>query len=261
MRKLISLILCVLLMFVLIACQNTTEANNAETVAPSNQYGGSTVFTFPEGTVLCGFDLSGKLGNTAYKLISKAAKNYTLTLRVNDEIVVIPGTDMGLTYHEEAVTAYIDAIKNGEDPTGIQPITYNPKQLQSRIAYHINKMPTDISVSYDQDLNAFVVTDFTPGTVYDLAPVIEELEPVILSFTPGHSTTAQGYDTDSAITAESSNVNQALDAANAVVRTALTYCYTPTGSKTTYEALTVDDIAGFLTIDENLKVNPCGSAC
>lgn len=256
MRKFLALTLCVFLMFLLIACQNTNnaaESADAEKVNQANQYDGSTVFTFPEGTILCGFDLSGKLGNAAYSLISKAAENYTLTLRVNDDIMVIPGKDMGLTYHEDAVAAYIDAIKKGEDPSGIQPITYNPKQLQSRIAFHINKMPTDVSAAYDPDVNKFVIVDYTPGITYDLDPVITELESVILSFTPGHSTTAQGHETDVAITAENSSVNQALNAANATVRTALTYGFTPDGSKTTYEALTVDDIASFLTIDSSLK--------
>ena len=254
MRKFIALVLCVFLMVLLAACQNTQDPSAAtEEATQPYKYDGTTVVTFPEGTVLCGYDLSGKLGNAAYSIISKAVENYTLTVKINDDLVVIPGEEMSLTYHEDAVTAFINAIKSGEDVSGIMPITYNAKQLQSRIAYHINKMPTVLSITYDSSAKEYVLDDYIPGTVYNLEPVVQELDPVILSFTPGHSTTAQGNEMDAELTAQTSQVKQVLNAANAVVRTALTYGYTPDGSKTTYEALTIDQIAGFLTIDDNLK--------
>lgn len=261
MRKFFSLILCVFLVLCLFACQSTqvqqdvTEPTIAEDVTQPPKYDGTTVFTFPEGTVLCGFDLSGKLGNTAYSLISEAAQNYALTLKINDELVVIPGKDMSLTYHEDAVTDYINAIKNGEDPSGIMPVTYNAKQLQSRIAYHINKMPQNVSLAYDSDANEFIFVDPIPGTAYDLEPVAQELESVILSFTPGYTTTAQGRDIAAAITADSDRAKQAQLEANAILRTALTYSYTPENSRSTYEAVTMDDIGSFVAFDEDLTAS------
>lgn len=259
MRKFITLFLCILLTLLLIACQNTqnpsvsTEATEAEEVTQPYKYDGTTVFTFPEGTVLCGFDLSGKLGNAAYDLISEAAQDYALTLKINDDLVVISGDEMSLTYHEDVLTAYIDAVKNGEDTTGIMPVTYNAKQLQSRIAYSINKKPQNVSLAYDAEANEFVFVDPIPGTAYDLEPVVQELDSVILSFTPGYTTTAQGRDMAAAVTADSDRAKQAQLDANQILRTALTYSYTPDNSRTTYEALTVDDIGSFITFNDDLK--------
>lgn len=253
MRKFISFALCVLLAFLLVACQNTQSSTAPkETIASSNfVYDGSTVFRFPDGTVLCGFDLSGKLGNAAYDLISNAVDKYALTVRINDDIVVVTGDEMGLTYHEDAVTDYINAIKNGEDPSGISPITYNSKQLQSRIAYCINKMPESYSIVYDADAHCFVYSEAAPGTVFDLEPVIAELDSVITSFTPGHSTTAAPIRSIEPVITD--DVKQALDTANGMLRTVLTYTFTPDGSRTTYEALTLDQISSFLTIGDDLK--------
>ena len=255
MRKFIALALCALMAFVLIACQNSDNQSAAaeDKTAENITYNGTTVFRFPEGTVLCGFDLSGKLGNTAYDLISEAAENYALTVRINEDIVVIPGNEMSLTYHEDAVTDYINAIKNGEDPSGISPITYNAKQLQSRIAYCVNTMPESVSIAYDADANSFVFTNPAPGIVYDLEPVIAELDSVITSFTPGHSTTAAPSRSTDAVISDSAT--RALDAANSMLRVALTYSYTPSGSRTTYEALTIDDIGSFISIDSDLKAS------
>ena len=259
MRKFIALILCVFLAMCLFACQNPLSQHDAadatipEEITQPVKYNGSTVFRFPEGTVLCGIDLSGKLGNDAYNLIRESAQNYSLSLKINDDVVVIPGKDMSLTYHEDAVTDYINAIKNGEDPTDIKPVTFNAKQLQSRITYCINKKPQNVSLTYDSDANTFVFVDSIPGTTYDLEPVAQELESVILTFTPDYTTTADRRALAAAITAESDRAKQALEEANTVLRTALTYSYTPDNSRSTYEALTIDDIGSFITFDENLK--------
>lgn len=259
MRKLVALILCVLLAMCLFACQNAqtqpdpTEGTIAEEVTQPVKQDNSSIYKFPEGTVLCGMDLSGKISSSAYNMVREAVQNYSLTLNINDQQVVITGKDMSLAYDKDTVTAFIDALKNGRDASGIVPVTYNAKQLQSRIAYCINQQPQNVSLRYDADSNSFVFVDPVPGTAYDLEPVAKELESVILTFTPEHTTTAQGRDLPAAVTADSDRAKQAQEAANAILRTALTYSYTPDNSRTTYEALTVDDIGTFISFDENLK--------
>ena len=253
MRKFIALLLCAFLVLCLYACQDQPELNTPEQTEPIWQYIEGSVFKFPEGTVLCGVDLSGKLGVDAYRMLKEAIENYSLELTVNGQKVTVTGKDMSLQLDSDKMAAYIEALKNGEDTSELIPLTYNSKQLQSRIAYQINIPGENVSLTYDSQAHSFVFVDSVPGTAYDLEPVAQELESVITTLGTEHTTTAQGYSIDAAVTAESERALQAQANANKVLRTALTYCFTPDGSRTTYVALTMDEIAEFLTVDEDLK--------
>lgn len=253
MRKFIVLVLCAFLVLCLYACQDQPELNTPEQTEPIWQYIEGSVFKFPEGTVLCGVDLSGKLGVDAYRILKDAIENYTLELTVNGQKLRITAKDMSLQLDSDKMAAYIEALKNGEDTSELIPLTYNAKQLQSRIAYQINIPGENVSLTYDTQSRSFVFVDSVPGTAYDLEPVTQELESVICALGTEYTATAQGYSIDAAITAESEIALQAQANANKQLRTALTYCFTPDGSRTTYVALTIDEIADFLTVDEDLK--------
>ena len=121
MRKFMALVLCVFLVLCLYACQdsqNQSEQNPIQDTLPYSdwKYEEGTVFRFPEGVVLCGVDLSGKLGFEAYSSLRDAIESYTLKLNINDQDVTVTAQDMRLSLDSEKMAAYIEALKNGEDP-------------------------------------------------------------------------------------------------------------------------------------------------
>ena len=261
MRKILAIVLCVLLMLFLYACQSEqsqTETNApTESTTPAPDYS-NKVFTFPEGTVLYGFDLSGQLGNYAYTVLENAVSEYTLDLTLNGQLIELTAKEMGMAFSETEMQAYIDAIKAGQDPSVYEPVTYNAKQLASRIAVCANALPKNVSLAYNPETNAFEFVDPIPGTVYDLDPVIQELDSVIRNFGMNHTAIAVGSDYEAPVTAEDPRAIQAQEKANTMLRTALTYSFTPDDSPTTYVALTIDDIGGLITFDSDLnaKVDP-----
>lgn len=256
MRKFIALVLCALLAVCLFACQapqTQTELNTPEQTEPVWKYEEGTAFRFPEGSVIYGVDLSGKLGTEAYTLLKSAVENYTLALNINGQDVTVTPRDMSLRFDKEMMRAYIDALKNGEDPSQYIPISYNLKQLQYWIAYQINIPAQNVTIAYDADADSFVFVDPVPGTAYDLAPVMEELKEVVGSLATQYTTTAQGESIAPTITAESDVAKKALKNANQYLRTSLTYSYTPDNSKTSYETLTADDIGSFIVFDGDMN--------
>lgn len=262
MRKFVALILCVLVALFLFACQNSQGQIDGNEESPTEatestlpKYDGTTVFTFPEGTVLCGVDLSGKLGNRGYAMLKEAVQNYRLDLDINGQTIHLTGKDMSLAVDEEIMASFIAAIKNGEDPSAYVPVTYNAKQLQSRIAVNVNVPPQNVSLQYDPDQNEFIFTDSKPGTVYDLEPEMDTLKDVILTLSPTCTISAEGRSMNPSLTADTDRAQQAQRKANNLLRTALTYGYTPEGSRTTYEALTIDDIGSFYCFDDNLNAS------
>lgn len=259
MRKLIISVLCMLLIFSLCACQNdqlqtpTAPAETQDTQPSAAQSTGVQVFRFPEGTVLCGQDISGMLKANANSRMRDAVEKYTLNLTINDQNILLTGKEMGLQFHPDIMEQFIEAIKNGEDSSAYVPISYNPKQLKTRISVRVNVLPQNVSMVYDAEANGFVFTDHVPGTDYDLSGVITELDPVIMGLNPVHTTTASGSDTMPLITADTDRALEAQENANNMLRNALTYAYAPDNSKAVYEALTVDHIGSFLTFDSNLN--------
>lgn len=260
MRKFMALVLCVFLVLCLYACQdsqNQSEQNPIQDTLPYSdwKYEDGTVFRFPEGVVICGVDLSGKLGFDAYSSLRDAIESYTLKLNINDQDVTVTAQDMSLSLDSEKMAAYIEALKNGEDPRSIIPVSYNAEQLKSRIAYQINVTGQGVSLTYDADAKSFAFVASVPGTAYDLEPVAQELESVICTLTETYTTTAEGYSMRAAVNEESQTALNALAEANRLLHTALTYSFTPDGSKSTYEALTVDDISRFLIVEDGMKVS------
>lgn len=253
MRKLIASVLCLMLILGLCACQNqsTDPAQSQAAQSVPEQDAGIQVFRFPEGTTLCGQDLSGMLGNSAYSKMREITEKYTLSLTINDKNILLTGEEMGLQFHADVMAQFIDAVKSGEDTSAYVPISYNPKQLETRISVRINELPKNPSMVYDADANSFVFTDYVTGTDYDLSAVMEELDPVVLALDPVYTTTAASTDTLPLITADSERGLAIQEKVNSVLRTALTYSYAPDGSKAVYEALTIDDIGSFVTIDED----------
>lgn len=260
MRKLSAFLLCVILLLCLYACQNSqspSASGDGANYTPTFNYVEGTVFRFPEGTVIYGVDLSGRIGMDAYTKLSAAVENYTLDLTINDRNITVTPADMGLQFDKALMRSYIDALKSGEDPSQYIPITYNINQLQYWLAYRLNIPAGEVGIVYDPDVDSFVFVDAEPGVSYELEPVMEELKDVVGTLTTQYTTTAQVSDLEPIITANSSSAQKMLKEANKHIENKITYAYTPDGSRSTYVPLTPDDIGSFLIVnsDNTLSVN------
>lgn len=77
-----------------------------------------TVFTFPADTTVCGVDLGGMTAREGRKALSKAVSAYRLSLRVNDEDLMVSASDMGLALDNAAFDAFCETAAAGEEGPG-----------------------------------------------------------------------------------------------------------------------------------------------
>ena len=101
MKKFCSILLALILMLCLSACNQPDSPLAAE-------------FTFPEGTRVAGMDISGETRESAWSKLEAAADSYTLDLDVDGNPVHISGKDIALTCSYEKFTAGADALEAGE---------------------------------------------------------------------------------------------------------------------------------------------------
>ena len=256
MRKLMATILCVLMVLLLFSCGTQSDiVPDSEPTADTFPVLDTTsgVFRFPEGCVIGGIDVSGMLGTDAYRELREAAENYVLKLNINNTSMILWADDFNLTYSSDLMHDYVSALKEGKDPRSITPFTYDKGLLRYQIASCLFELPKNVSLVYNKESDSFDFTESMPGTGYDLEPIMEALDPVILSLGAEYSSTATTTELSPTITAESDHAKNAQKAANQLLKTDLTYTFTPNNSRTSTEKVSVDDIGSFFTFDETLQ--------
>ena len=277
MKKLAAILLCALLVVCLWACgakqsPSATEPSDAVSQAvtqepsatkPSSQPTDSVQsngFQFPEGTVVCGVDVSDMLRPDAYTAICEALSSHTLQLRANGKAIPLKGSEIGLTVPETAIDTYIAALERGEDPSSIDLLTYDSSAVRQKLAAALNSSARNAAIFYNATADCFQLTEDAPGKTVNLNSIMKELEPAILSLATQLSVTAQETEIEPSITADSDEAKAALARANAFLSISLTYSYTPDNGQTRYETVTKDNIGSFLIFNKDLSAYISSSA-
>lgn len=257
MRKLIALVLCVILTLCLYGCQNDTSDTQDLTAADPSPFPvvdySSKIFMFPEGAVVCGVDLSGMTIPKAYTILNNTVSGYNLRININNRTAILWADDFDLQFSSELMDQYVSAIKDGNDPRSIIPVTYNEGQLKYALSLQLNILPKDVSLVYNAETDSFDFTEPVLGTAYELDPVIDALKPVILSLESQYTTTAKTVDLAPTYTADNTYAIDAQNSANKLLSKSLTYTFTPDNSQTKTATIEIDDLGSFFTFDSSLN--------
>lgn len=276
MKKLAAILLCIIMALSLFACSkkqatpsatSPTGQTDEETIPtlpvtiPTETLPDETgVFKFGNGTNIFGADVSGMTQEDAYIAVCAALDAYTLNLNVNGRSISFAGSQIGLTCPETAFADLVAAVTNGEDPSNIELLNYDSSLVWQKLNSYLNVAVKNASVRYNSAIDTFQVTDASSGKEVDINSIMQKLDPIILNLGTSLTVTATEKEVEPTITAESDQVKSALSKANAMLELSLTYSYTPDNKPTQYETLTKDDIASFISFDDDLNLFISSSA-
>lgn len=213
----------------------------------------SRIFTFPEGTVICGADVSGMIRPEAYRAICQALSNYSIDLTVNGTSFTFSGSELLLTCPETATVDLVSAMQRGEDPAGIDLITYDDSVIRQSLEAALNTPAKNAAIFYNSAVGSFQLSKDIPGVSVDVDAVMAQVQPAIEGLNKEVSVMVAQEAVMPDITANGSKATQALANANAYLDISLTYSFTPDGRATQLETISKDTIASFITFDKDLN--------
>ena len=267
MKKFIAVFLFAVILLSLCACAGGKETLESEptslgaeetkppvpiTIPEGTVPADSDIFRFPNGSTICGVDVSGMPRYEAYTTINAALDAYKLSLTVNGRTITVKGSDIQLSCPESGLILLIDAITNGDDPSDISLLTYDSTSLRHTLAMILNTSAQNASIRYNQATDSFELTEDSSGKTLDVASVAKAADPVILTLGSNLTINVSEEVVEASIKADSQEAKQALTLANSYLETSLIYSYTPDDKPTQYETLTKDDIGSFIGFSNNL---------
>ena len=279
MKKLCPLLLAVALLLALCACGGTPDVPNSEspsptvTVTPSpnpTETPDSTPtptpsasnpvetptgpFTAPEGTVLCGVDVSGMLRDEALAAITAATPNYSITLNVSGKAVTISGESVTLTLDETLFNACWQALENGSEYSdGIFTVT--AANVESTITAALEYSPKNPYVAYSSSQGKFVVMPGTNGMDYEVGIIAEQAIAAMSRLAADCTVSVSGTEVAPSLSADDSRLTTAAEAANRHLTIPLSYSFIGNTDESVVEQLTSATLASFVKISSNYTVS------
>lgn len=220
------------------AVPETTQAETqAETTAPPVQ-------SLPENATLFGYDFGGLTRKQAEKMLGGILSNYRLTLTVNGEDFVFTGEAMGLDYAPEIFDGWIA----GGSAEGL--LFFNENTVHTAIEAALGEPARNAAIGYNETIERFIVISARTGIGINTDAAMDAVHQAIATLSPAASAQVKSYIRLPGVTNSHSWITSAIDAANRYLELELTYTYADTA-----ETVTKEQIAGFLSIDDNFTVS------
>ena len=230
MKKLCPLLLAVALLLALCACGGTPDVPNSEspsptatvtptpdpTPTPSESEPVETPtapFTAPEGTVLCGVDVSGMLRDEALAAITAAAPGYSLALNVSGKAVTISGDSAALALDENLFDACWQALESGSEYSDGLFTVAASDYVESTIAGALEYSPKNPYVAYSSSQGKFVVVPGTNGMDYEVGTVAEQAVAAMSRLAADCTVSVTGTEVAPSLSVDDSRLTTAVEAA------------------------------------------------
>lgn len=273
MRKSLSLILALILSLSLIGCGKTSVTNTTTpaTVPPATTAPTEPPVTAPpvtepaptepevteptlDNTKLYGIDVTGMTAAEAKAAIQEGISNYKVTLTVNGQAISFTSKELSMSLSDEGFQTWFEETLNGGQPVTSGLINYNLDAAVSKIEDRIEKEPVNASITYNKTTKRFVAKPHEDGIEADVSPAKSALRSAVETLSPAHSARVTTKDVPAAIKDLDPLVTAAASSANTYLALKISYTYAAPGIPTTTEAISVDDLATFITADKNLVI-------
>lgn len=218
-----------------------------------------SAFVAPEGTVVCGIRLKGLTKEGALVTLRTSAETLAFTLDVNGKAIAFTGLNVGLTVNEEQFAAYWSALEQGTEYTETL-FTLNRDTLEAAISKDLESAAKNPAVTYSKSQSKFIVTHGSSGMDYDVVTIANQAEAALCDLKTSCSVSAQGTVLNPTVSNSDSRLNTAAATANSYLSLNLAYVFTPDGTNSATETISVERLASFVSIDTNYTVTISRSA-
>lgn len=257
MKKRVLWLLLAVLIFVFCAC-NKTEPETPVANQPEQ-----IIAVFPQGTVVCGVDVSGLTAKEASDSVQERISTYLLTLEFGDHTVQFHSADISLKAGSEDFAVLLEAcLKEGGTLITVDNVLdYDLTAVRETLIQMAaeGQPPVSAKLRYDEESAAFILVPEENGTVFDVDLVLRAVENAIVELEETVSLSAEDCFLQPEVKANSETAGQALEQANRILGTSLTYLYAPAGYTIGTETIDSTVILPWLSVGEDgltLELDP-----
>ena len=223
---------------------------------------------FPSGATVQGISVSEQSVQQASETLQKAAEEYKLTVHFAQSNRTFSAKELGLTVDQDAVERLAKATQQdasttsaGEDTQTVFTCETDLKQemqaLPERTA-HADKATQDAVLTYDKKAGKYVIREEQVGGTIDTQALAEAVQTAAEQLQPELDAVGQGlYGGESVRRSDDEKLNQALEQANRMLQTDVTYTF-EVERKNVYgkERLNKSTIQKWLTVESGRQARP-----
>lgn len=220
---------------------------------------------FPIGTKVSGVSVSEQSAKEAGETLQQAAEDYKLTVRFAQNTRTFSAEELGLTVDQDALKRLVkvmqqrqDASSTAEDAQTVFTCETDLKEemqdLPERTA-HADQATQDAVLTYDKEAGQYVIQEEQVGGTIDTQALAQAVQTAAEQLQPELDAVGAGlYGGETVRRSDDEKLNQALEQANQMLKTDVTYTF-EVERKNVYgeERLNKSAIRKWLTVSEDGK--------
>ena len=220
---------------------------------------------FPAGTTVGGVSVSEQSAKEAGKTLQQAAEDYKLTVHFAQNTRTFSAKELGLTVDQDALKRLVKVMQQGQNASSVAEDTQTVftcetdlkqemQDLPERTA-HADKATQDAVLTYDKKAGEYVIQEEQVGGTIDTQALAEAVQTAAEQLQPELDAVGAGlYGGETVRRSDDEKLNQALEQANQMLKTDVTYTF-EVERKNVYgeERLNKSAIRKWLTVSEDGK--------
>ena len=220
---------------------------------------------FPIGTKVSGVSVSEQSAKEAGETLQQAAEDYKLTVRFAQNTRTFSAEELGLTVDQDALKRLVKVMQQGQDASSTAEdaqtvftcetdLKEEMQDLPERTA-HADQATQDAVLTYDKEAGQYVIQEEQVGGTIDTQALAEAVQTAAEQLQPELDAVGAGlYGGETVRRSDDEKLNQALEQANQMLKTDVTYTF-EVERKNVYgeERLNQSAIRKWLTVSEDGK--------
>lgn len=220
---------------------------------------------FPTGTKVSGVSVSEQSAKEAGETLQQAAEDYKLTVRFAQNTRTFSAEELGLTVDQDALKRLVKVMQQGQDASSTAEdaqtvftcetdLKEEMQDLPERTA-HADQATQDAVLTYDKKAGKYVIQEEQVGGTIDTQALAEAVQTAAEQLQPELDAVGAGlYGGETVRRSDDEKLNQALEQANQMLKTDVTYTF-EVERKNVYgeERLNKSAIRKWLTVSEDGK--------
>ena len=191
---------------------------------------------FPIGTKVSGVSVSEQSAKEAGETLQQAAEDYKLTVRFAQNTRTFSAEELGLTVDEDALKRLVKVMQQGQNAASAAEdaqtvftcetdLKEEMQNLPERTA-HADKATQDAVLTYDKKAGKYVIQEEQVGGTIDTQALAEAVQTAAEQLQPELDAVGAGlYGGETVRRSDDEKLNQALEQANQMLKTDVTYTF------------------------------------
>lgn len=191
---------------------------------------------FPIGTKVSGVSVSEQSAKEAGETLQQAAEDYKLTVRFAQNTRTFSAEELGLTVDQDALKRLVKVMQQGQDASSTAEdaqtvftcetdLKEEMQDLPERTA-HADKATQDAVLTYDKEAGKYVIQEEQVGGTIDTQALAQAVQTAAEQLQPELDAVGAGlYGGETVRRSDDEKLNQALEQANQMLKTDVTYTF------------------------------------